>query len=384
MFTRVDVNQVPKGVVGIISPWNYPFTMAISDGIPALLAGNAVVHKPDSQTPLTALLGLDLLVEAGCPPDALAGRVRRRDRWSGGAIVDHADYVCFTGSTRTGRQVAAQAAERLIGASLELGGKNPMLVLRDADLDRAAEGAVRACFSSAGQLCVSMERMYVADQVYDRFMDRFVRRVEAMKLAHRPRLLGRHGVARLPATARHGHRSTSTTRSGKGATVVTGGKARPDIGPLFYEPTVLTGVTPAMACFSQRDLRSGRLGLPVPGRAGRGGACQRRQLRPQRQHLHPRHARGRDDWPARSAAAPSTSTRATARRSARSTSPMGGMRDSGLGRRQGAEGIHRYTEAQTVGTQRLLPFRPVLGMSEERNAKTLTLALRLLKRLHRP
>ena len=101
----------------------------------------------------------------------------------GPAIVEHADYVCFTGSTRTGREVATRAAERLIGASLELGGKNPMLVLRDADLDRAAEGAVRACFSSAGQLCVSMERMYVADQVYDRFMERFVRRVEAMKLA---------------------------------------------------------------------------------------------------------------------------------------------------------------------------------------------------------
>ena len=101
----------------------------------------------------------------------------------GTAIIDHVDYVCFTGSTRTGRGVAARAAQRLIGATLELGGKNPMLVLRDADLDRAAEVAVRACFSSAGQLCVSMERMYVADHVYDRFMERFVRRVEAMNLA---------------------------------------------------------------------------------------------------------------------------------------------------------------------------------------------------------
>ena len=114
MFTRVDVNQVPKGVVGIISPWNYPFTMAISDGMPALLAGNTVVLKPDSQTPLSALLGLDLLAEAGRRPTS--GRSSTaRDRSIGGAIVDHADYVCFTGSTRTGRQVAAaggRAADR--------------------------------------------------------------------------------------------------------------------------------------------------------------------------------------------------------------------------------------------------------------------------------
>ena len=103
----------------------------------------------------------------------MAGRRRPgpRDR---PAIIDRADYVCFTGSTATGRLIAKQCADRLIGCSLELGGKNPILVLRDADLDRAAEGAVRACFSNAGQLCVSMERMFVADQVYDRFVDRFV------------------------------------------------------------------------------------------------------------------------------------------------------------------------------------------------------------------
>ena len=152
-LARVDVNQVPKGVVGIISPWNYPFTMAISDGLPALVAGNTVVHKPDSQTPLSALLGLDLLAEAGAPPD-IWQVVYGEGSVIGPAIIDHVDHVCFTGSTTTGRGVATRAAERLIGASLELGGKNPMLVLRDADLDRAAEGAVRACFSSAGQLCV--------------------------------------------------------------------------------------------------------------------------------------------------------------------------------------------------------------------------------------
>ena len=180
-LTRIDVNYVPKGVVGIISPWNYPFTLALSDGLPALVAGNAVVIKPDAQTMSTALLGARLLEEAGIP----------RDLWQvvagpgpvvGGAIVGQADYVCFTGSTATGRIIAKGCAERLIGCSLELGGKNPILVLRDADIEKAAEGAIRASFSNAGQLCVSTERMFVADQVYDRFVDRFVARTEAMTL----------------------------------------------------------------------------------------------------------------------------------------------------------------------------------------------------------
>src|SRR3954464_12544147 len=180
-LTRVEINRLPKGVVGIISPWNYPFTMALCDGLPAIMAGNAVVAKPDAQTMLSALLGLQLLHEAGFPED-LWQMVAGPGRIIGTEIISRADYICFTGSTATGKHIAKQCAERLIGCSLELGGKNPILVLRDADLDRAAEGAVRAAFSNAGQLCVSMERMYVADQIYDKFMRKFVDRVNAMTL----------------------------------------------------------------------------------------------------------------------------------------------------------------------------------------------------------
>ena len=158
--------------------------MALCDGLPALMAGNAVVAKPDAQTMLTALLGAELLEEAGFPPD-LWQVVAGPGREIGTAIIERADYICFTGSTATGRLIAKQCAERLIGCSLELGGKNPILVLRDADLEQAAEGAVRASFSNAGQLCVSMERMFVADQVYDRFVERFVDRTEAMTLGRR-------------------------------------------------------------------------------------------------------------------------------------------------------------------------------------------------------
>ena len=203
-LTRVEVNHVPKGVVGIISPWNYPFTMALCDGLPALLAGNAVVTKPDAQTMLSALLGAQLLEEAGFPA-GLWNVVAGPGRELGTPMIERSDYICFTGSTATGKLIAKQCADRLIGCSLELGGKNPILILRDADLDRAAEGAVRASFSNAGQLCVSMERMFVADQVYDRFRDKFVERVQRDGAATRHRVGLRHGLADQPGPARHGH-----------------------------------------------------------------------------------------------------------------------------------------------------------------------------------
>ncbi|RYE78579.1 MAG: aldehyde dehydrogenase family protein, partial [Myxococcales bacterium] len=181
VLTRAEVNHVPKGVVGMITPWNYPFTLALVDGLPALLAGNAVVTKPDSQTVLSALLGAQLLEEAGFPRD-LWNVVAGPGAELGTPIIEHSDYVCFTGSTATGRNIARQCADRLIGCSLELGGKNPLLVLRDAGLEKAAEGAVRASFSNAGQLCVSIERLFVADQVYDRFVEKFVAHTRAMTL----------------------------------------------------------------------------------------------------------------------------------------------------------------------------------------------------------
>lgn len=380
-LTRIDVNQVPKGVVGIISPWNYPFTMAISDGIPALVAGNTILHKPDAQTPLSALLGLELLAEAGAPAEVWQV-VHGEGSVIGPAIIDHADHICFTGSTRTGRVVAVRAAERLIGASLELGGKNPMLVLRDADLDRAAEGAVRACFSSAGQLCVSMERLYVADQVFDRFMDRFIGRVEAMKLSSAFDYSADMGCLVSPAQLERVTAHVDDAVS-QGATALTGGRARPDIGQLFYEPTVLSGVTPTMTCFSHETFgpvvsvyrftdeqdavaraNDGSYGL-IASIYTRDAARGRRLA----EHIRCGSVNVNEAF------APSFGS---------IDSPMGGMRESGLGRRQGPEGILRFTEPQTVATQRLLPFRPVLGMSEQRYAKTLTSTLRVLKRLRRP
>ena len=379
-LTRVEVNRIPKGVVGIISPWNYPFTMALCDGLPALMAGNAVVHKPDAQSMLSALLGVRLLEEAGFPRD-LWQIVAGPGRELGPPMIERSDYICFTGSTATGRILARQCAERLIGCSLELGGKNPILILRDANLDRAAEGAVRGSFSNAGQLCVSMERMFVADQVYDRFVKRFVERTRAMRLggglawgSDMGTLISQDQLDTVVA-----HVDDAVAR---GARVLTGGKARPDLGPYYYEPTILEGVTPDMTCFGKETF---------------GPVISLYRFHDESDAVARANA-GEYGLNASIYSQDGTRARAIARQIKCGTvninevfgatfasidSPMGGMRDSGMGRRQGPEGVHRYTESQTVATQRLVRIAPMLGMSDRTYARVMTTSLRLMNKLKR-
>jgi acyl-CoA reductase-like NAD-dependent aldehyde dehydrogenase len=380
VLTRIDVNRVPKGVVGVISPWNYPFTMALCDGLPALLAGNAVVAKPDAQSMLSALLAARLLEEAGFPPD-LWQVVAGPGAEIGPALVQRADHICFTGSTTTGRLVATGCAERLIGCSLELGGKNPILVLRDADLEKAAEGAGRAAFSNAGQQCVSMERLFVADQIYDRFLERFVARTEAMTLG--ATLDWRNDMGSLVS-----RRQLETVTAhvddavAKGARVLTGGRARPDLGPFFYEPTILEGVTPAMTCFGNETFgpvvsayrfqdeaeaiaraNDGEYGLnaSIYSRNGARARTVARQIRCGTVNINEAFAASFGSIEA----------------------PMGGMRSSGLGRRQGSEGVLRFTETQSVATQRVMRFAPSYGMSDEMYAKVMSASLRVMRKMGR-
>ncbi|MCW2832930.1 MAG: succinate-semialdehyde dehydrogenase [Nocardioides sp.] len=379
-LTRVEVNRIPKGVVGIISPWNYPFTMALCDGLPALLAGNTVVTKPDAQTMLSALLGAQLLEEAGFP-EGVWNVVAGPGREIGTPMIQRSDYVCFTGSTATGRLIASQCADRLIGASLELGGKNPILILRDANLEKAAEGAVRAAFSNAGQLCVSVERMFVADQIYDRFVQRFVARTQAMTLGSSMEWGVDMGSlisqAQLETVQAHVDDAVA-----KGARVLAGGRARPDLGPFFFEPTILEGVTPDMTCFGDETfgpvvaLYRFHDEADAVARANAGEYGLNASIYTQD------GARGRAI--AREITCGTVNiNEAFGATFASIDSPMGGMRQSGMGRRQGSEGIHRYTESQSVATQRLVRFAPMLGMSDETYAKVMTTQLRLLKKLGR-
>ncbi|MDA3623921.1 succinic semialdehyde dehydrogenase [Saccharopolyspora sp. WRP15-2] len=378
LLTHTTELRHPKGVVAVISPWNYPLSMAAGDAIPALVAGNAVVQKPDTQTALTALWALDLMREAGLPADVWQ-MVIGRGSSIGGALMDNADYMMFTGSTATGRKIARDAGERLIGSSLELGGKNAMLVLDDADIARAADGAIDACFPSTGQLCVSIERIYVAEEIFDAFVAEFVARTNALRLGAAYDYSADVGCLTNPSQL-----DTVTAHVddavAKGATVLAGGRARPELGPLFYEPTILTGVTPEMTLHDRETF--GPVVSIYPDR-DTDEAVARANATPYglNASVWTRNgARGRA-VAARLRAGTVNVNEAFAAAWGSIDAPMGGMGDSGLGRRHGADGILKYTEPQTVAHQRIRGFSPPSGVSHETWSSALTGALKFLKRI---
>ena len=169
------------GAVGIVTPWNYPLALTMMDVIPALMAGNAVVQKADNQTAKTVLMAREIAVSAGIP-EPIWQVVHGEASEVGNALIDHCDYLAFTGSTATGKLVAQRAASRLIGYSLELGGKNPMIVLPGANVAEAAEMALASAFGNAGQLCVSIERLYVPNHAMAAFELELKNRVESLRV----------------------------------------------------------------------------------------------------------------------------------------------------------------------------------------------------------
>ncbi|WP_432178661.1 succinic semialdehyde dehydrogenase [Streptomyces sp. NBC_00063] len=354
-LTKVKEVRVPKGVVGVISPWNYPLYLGVGDVLPALTAGNAVVSKADSQTALTMLWTRALMAEAGLP-DELWQIVTGTGAVVGTALVDAVDFVCFTGSTATGRIVAERAARRLVGASLELGGKNPLIVREDADITAAAAGTVVAAFANTGQMCIHIERVYVHEKIYDAFRAELVRATRALRLGQSYDYSADIGsltsAAQFEAVETHVDGAVA-----EGATVLVGGRARPDIGPLFYEPTVLEGVTPGMAVCDEETFGpvlslyaygadSEAVGLANQGTYGLSASIWSKDS----------HEAGRMAMRIRAGSVNINDGAAAAAGSIEAG--MGGMGDSGLGRRHGAEGIRKYTESQTVATQRLLPLGP--------------------------
>ncbi|WKN47396.1 succinic semialdehyde dehydrogenase [Nocardioides sp. Arc9.136] len=378
LLTKVREVRVPRGVVGVVSPWNYPLYLGVGDAVPALLAGCTVVSKADPQTPLTLLWTRALMAEAGLPAhvwDVVAGPGAE----VGTALVGAADYVCFTGSTATGRVVSEAAARRLVGASLELGGKNPLLVRADADLDKAAAGAVDAVFTNTGQMCIHVERVIVHEGVYAAFRDRLVAATRALAVGQAFDFSCQVGslasAAQLATVAAHVEDAVA-----KGATVLCGGRARPDLGPYVYEPTVLEGVTDDM------DVCLGETFGPVVALHRVGSDDEAVALANQGTYGLSAGIFSRDtataERLARRIRAGSVGINDGAALAAGSVEAgMGGMGDSGLGRRHGVQGIQRFTETQTIALSRIGPVGPPPGMPLERFVRLGNAQLRVLRRL---
>jgi acyl-CoA reductase-like NAD-dependent aldehyde dehydrogenase len=230
----------PMGVIGVISPWNYPFTLSMTPIVTALFAGNTVVAKPSEVTPTVGLAIAELFADG---PWGDVVQVVTGGGATGEAIVrGGVDKVVFTGSVRTGKRVMAAAADTLTPVLLELGGKDPMIVCADADVTRAARGAVWGAFQNSGQTCMSVERVYVVDDAYDRFVDEVVS--ETAKIRQDDSGEGDIGSMtfepQLYIVRRHVEDAVS-----KGAKVLTGGR-RSDRPGLWYEPTVLVDVDHSM------------------------------------------------------------------------------------------------------------------------------------------
>ncbi|RHA43840.1 succinic semialdehyde dehydrogenase [Cellulomonas rhizosphaerae] len=347
-LTSVRVLRHPVGVVGIVAPWNFPLTLTIGDVLPALVAGNAVILRPDPQAALTALWAAEQLEEAGLPAGLL--QIVVGDGPSvGGAVVENVDHVSFTGSTRTGRVVAAQAGSRLVPATLELGGKNPMYVAEDVDVEVVAEGAVRASFVGTGQVCVSIERIYVREEVFDEFAEAFARRTRELRIGsgldYRFDVGSLTSAAQLATVVEHVEDAI-----GHGAAVLAGAVHRTDLGPWFYEPTILTDV-PAEARLAREEtfgpvvalyrvasddeavaaMNDSEFGLNASiwtADTARGAALARR--------VHAGSVNVNEGYVATWGSV---------------GAPQGGVGSSGIGVRHGREGLWETTRLQTVAVQ---------------------------------
>ena len=247
---KLSVRYAPLGVVGVIGPWNYPLANSFGDCIPALAAGNSVILKPSEVTPLSSLQLAEALRGCGLPENVFQVATGRGA--TGSALVDEVDMVMFTGSTATGRRVAERAGRNLIPASLELGGKDPMIVLRDADVERAANLAVYYSMFNCGQTCISVERVYVEEPVYEEFVERVVGKAKSLRqgTGSRPGTID-VGSMTFPPQVETVERHVEDAKA-KGARVLVGGRrGHEGQGGHWFEPTVIVDVDHDMECMRE-------------------------------------------------------------------------------------------------------------------------------------
>ena len=351
-FKKVSVTYAARGVVGIISPWNFPLTMTLGEALPALMAGNAVVIKPSELTPLSAMFGAEIAEKAGFPANLL--QVVTGYGATGEALIDCADMIAFTGSVETGKIVMRRAAERLIPVSLELGGKDPMVVLKDADLERAAGACVWGALMNSGQICTSIERVYVEAPVFQPFVDKVVARVRAIRQG-----ASENEVDIGCMTSEEQLKKVAgqvEDAIAHGAKALTGGRRNPDLPGLYYEPTVLVDVDHSMSILTDETF-----GPIIPLVKVRDADEALRLANDSRYGLSA-SVFSRDAAAAQRFAEAMQSGSVCINDSLVPfivpDAPMGGRKESGFGYRHGAEGIRKFCQQKTIVTDRF-------GLKEE-------------------
>ena len=346
------VRYRPVGVVGVIGPWNYPLVNSVGDAIPALAAGNAVVVKPSEVTPLTSLLFERGLHECGLPDGVFQVAIGTGE--TGAALIDQVDMVMFTGSTRTGRKVMERAAQTLTPVSLELGGKDPMIVLADADLERAANAAVYYSMQNGGQTCISLERVYVEAPVYDEFVKQVTEKAARLRQGP-PDGAGSIDVGAItfppqldivaaprPAGARRGRAGHDRRHAARGRRAL----LRADVlADADHSMTAMREETfgPTLPIMKVADADEAiRLANDSP--YGLGASVFTKDI-----------AKGEDV--ARRIEAGAVCVNDAALNYLALELPMGGWKESGLGVRHGAAGLRKYTRQQALMVTRFAPKR---------------------------
>ncbi|MCX6394025.1 MAG: succinic semialdehyde dehydrogenase [Solirubrobacterales bacterium] len=340
---KLVVRHAPVGVVGVIGPWNFPMTNSFGDCIPAMAAGNSVILKPSEVTPLTSLVVAKGMKACGIPEGVF--QVATGDGTTGSALIDNVDFIMFTGSTRTGRKVAVKAAENLIPYGLELGGKDPMIVMADADVERAANFASYFSMNNAGQVCISVERVYVEAPIYDEFVQKVTDKVKTL----------RQGASTGPGSIDLGAvifqpqidivEAHVNDAVAKGAKVLTGGHAKRE-GGRFFEPTVLVDVDHTMDCMTEETFGPT---LPIMKVDSVDEAI--RLANDSVYGLQATVFSGnieKAEAVARQLEAGAVCVNDCQVNYTALEIPMGGWKTSGVGVRHGAPGIRKYTKSQTI------------------------------------
>jgi len=343
---RLRITYRPYPVVGVISPWNFPLILAFDDAIPALTAGAAVVIKPSEVTPLVAMEVVRGWKEIGAPDvlDVVNGTAE-----TGGALIDNVDYLQFTGSERTGKIVMKRAADTLTPVSLELGGKDPMIVLRDANLDRAVNAAAYGGLANTGQICMAIERVYVEEPIYDEFVTKLADRVRDLRQgpdddSYRQDLGAMTFPPQLDVVSDHVEEARE-----KGARILTGGRRKDGPGD-FYEPTVIADADhtmkvmvdetfgPVLGVMKVRDADEA-VRMANDTRYGLSASVMSRDTK-------------RAEEIARRLEVGATNIDDVLTNYFLQNLPMGGWKKSGVGVRHGAHGIKRFCRTEAIVSPR--------------------------------